>query len=95
MSGFRLSSVAESDIASIAEFIAADNLDAAISVIDRFTEAFELLATQPLIGEKCRGRLHHVRRFSVRSYLIFYQILNDEIVIARVLHGARDWEGLV
>jgi toxin ParE1/3/4 len=95
MSGFRLSSIAESDIASIAEYIAADNLNAAIRTIDRFTEAFELLATQPSLGEICRGRLQRVRRFSVGSYLIFYRMSDNEILIARVLHGARDWEGLI
>ena len=95
MSGFRLSSIAEGDVASIADYIAADNLDAAVRMIDRFTEAFELLAAQPSLGEVCRGRLQHVRRFSVGNYLIVYRMSDDEIVIARVLHGARDWEGLI
>ncbi len=40
-----LSSIAERDITRVVEYIARDNLDAALNLVDRFTQAFELLST--------------------------------------------------
>lgn len=92
---YRLSLVAETDVESIIRYIAADNLTAAVRMIDRFTEAFELLAGQHELGERCSGRTSNLRRFTVGSYLVFYQVLDEEIVVARVIHGARQWEHLI
>jgi toxin ParE1/3/4 len=94
-SRYRLSSVAETDIESIVRYIAADNLTAAVRMIDRFTEAFELLASHRELGERCSGRATNLRRFTVGSYLVFYQTFDEEIVVARVVHGARQWEHLI
>jgi plasmid stabilization system protein ParE len=49
---YRLSSPAEQDIAAILEYIAKRNLDAALALVDRFTELFELIAAQPELGEQ-------------------------------------------
>jgi toxin ParE1/3/4 len=92
---YRLSSIAEVDVASIVQYIARENLGASLRLVDRFTETFALLASQPELGESCAGRTTSLRRFSVGNYLVFYQSLDDEIVIARVLHGARQWEHLI
>jgi toxin ParE1/3/4 len=93
--GYRLSSIAEVDVASIVQYIARDNIEASLRLVDRFTETFALLASQPDLGESCSGRTINLRRFSIGSYLVFYLSMDDEIVIARVLHGARQWEHLI
>ncbi len=92
---YRLSSIAEDDVASIARYIAADNLDAALRMIDRFTMIFSELAAEPDLGERYEGRGQLLRRYSVGNYLVFYQTFANEIVVARVLHGARQWEHLI
>ena len=74
--------------------------EASASVALRFTDALEesylLLQSQPEIGRlyapenpELQGiRSWHVHRFE--RYLIFYQVLDDAVRIARVLHGSRD-----
>jgi plasmid stabilization system protein ParE len=86
---YRLSSVAESDISRTVEYISQDNLDAALNLIDRFTQAFKLLSTNPELGEKCLHSDLSLRRFVVEKYLVTYQITSEEIIIIRVTHGAQ------
>lgn len=38
---------------------------------------------------------HGIRRRPQASYLIFYRIEDDRVVIIRILHGARDYEALL
>jgi toxin ParE1/3/4 len=93
--GYRLSSLAETDVASIVEYIAAYNLDAALRFVDRLTDPFGLLAVQPELGEIYGEPERRVRRMVVDSYIVFYQHLDEEVLIVRVLHGARQWEKLI
>jgi len=44
--------LAETDVLDIWSYIARDNLEAADRMIDRFTEAYELLARNPNSGER-------------------------------------------
>jgi plasmid stabilization system protein ParE len=50
MGRYFLSSVAEADMLAIWEYIAQDNIAAADRVIDRFTVAFERIASFPEAG---------------------------------------------
>jgi plasmid stabilization system protein ParE len=86
---YRLSSIAENDISRIIEHIAQNNLDAALNLIDRFTQAFILLSTNPELGEKCPHLDLSLRQFVVEKYLVTYQITPEEIIIIRVTHGAQ------
>ncbi len=92
---YRLSSPAEQDIAAILEYIAKRNLDAALELVDQFTELFELIAAQPELGERYGDPGGQMRRTSLGNYVIIYQLLPEEMVILRVLHGAQDWQSLL
>jgi plasmid stabilization system protein ParE len=35
------------------------------------------------------------RKLVHRDHLIFYRVLADRVEISHVLHGARDWAGLL
>lgn len=58
------------------------------------------IVRRPKAGSPCRFRAHElrdVRRATIRGFpkhLIFYQFQEAEILILRVVHGARDLEGL-
>ncbi len=82
------------DLDGIWDYIAGDNADAADRMIDVLNERLELLSNNPEIGE-LQPKLANgtYRRFTCRNYVIYYRPIEDGIVLARVLHGARDCEG--
>jgi toxin ParE1/3/4 len=60
-------------------------------VAQRILQAVELLAEQPGMGRV--GRVPDTREFVITGtpYIAAYQVLEDTLVILRVLHGARQW----
>ena len=92
---------ARRDIAEIAEYVAAENLEASDRFINGVFRSFQLLASMPQMGsarrfrrEGLKGlRLWRVPRFP--KYLIVYRPQKDGIEIIRVLHGARNIERLL
>lgn len=79
--------------------------NAGLHVADRFLTSAEIsfndLAGQPMIGVPLTLRppeLAGLRKWRVKdfdNYLIFYLPRHDGVSILRVLHGARDWWGLL
>jgi plasmid stabilization system protein ParE len=88
---YRLTERAEADVDAITDFIAADNIDAAVKVLLALEEAFVLLASRPGIGH-ARADLtdRPVKFWNVYSCLVVYDPASDPITIIAVLHGARD-----
>jgi toxin ParE1/3/4 len=84
------------DLDEIWGHIALDNIIAADHLLDELNERFRLLARNPEIGELqpllADGTY---RRFTHRNYVIYYHLVEDGIVLVRVLHGARDHERLL
>ena len=77
------------------EHIAIDNISAADQVIDRFTAAFERIASFPESGAPFDHPRGMFRIVVVTPYLIFYRTIGNEVDIVRVLHSARRWEELL
>ncbi|HEY2760724.1 MAG TPA: type II toxin-antitoxin system RelE/ParE family toxin [Pirellulales bacterium] len=89
------SNPAENDLFSIAEYIARDNPSAAAQWLDEIEKKFNLLATQPLMGEAVDQIRKGLRRFTHGAYLIFYEPLPNGIALIRILHGARQIDNLL
>ncbi len=87
---------ARKDLAELLDYIAADSVDAALRVHDRFVEIFELLAEHPDAGHY-RDDLtsRPVRFFPVYSYLVVYSDGSAPLEIVRVLGGAQDVESIL
>ena len=87
---------AREDLAELLDYIAADSVDAALKVHDRFVEIFELLAEHHDAGH-FRDDLtsRAVRFFPVYSYLVVYSDGSHPLEIVRVLGGAQDVESLL
>ena len=85
---------AEADLAQIADFIAADNIDAAVRWADEIDQSLRLLAKNPLLGEDSSRLLLGSRRHTFGRFLIFYRTTADGIIVLRVLHGSRDIDNL-
>lgn len=80
------------DIDSIWDYIAIDNHhpDAADRLIDEIDEALQLLAVQPRMGEEVERLRPHTRRHIVhKHFLLFYDAVDEDIRLLRVLHAAR------
>ena len=71
--------------------IAEDDVAAAIRVKDRIADTTKMLVSYPSIGRS--GRLDGTRELVIPHlpYLIIYRASSAQVVILRVLHGARDW----
>jgi toxin ParE1/3/4 len=84
------------DLDGIWDYIARDNPAAADRILDELNARFALVAENPDLGE-LQPKLADgtYRRFTCRNYVIYYRPLDDGIVLVRVLHGARDHEGLL
>ena len=94
MARVQKSSRAESDLATIADYIAADNLDAALQWSDDIHRLFQLLARNSLLGEDASSLQPGTRRQIFGNYLVFYRSTEAGIVIVRVLHGSRKIDNL-
>lgn len=89
MSGYRLTAAANADLADIAQTIRRASAPAADRLLDRFEAGFDLLTSQPQIGRTCDDLPPGGRLLIVGNYLVFYLVQDEEVLIVRILHGAR------
>jgi len=54
-------------------------------------ETFDLLAANPEMAPERKGALRKIRLKPCKSHHIAYVIVEDDIVILRVLHHLQDW----
>ncbi len=97
MARYALAEAAEQDILEIGQYIATDRIELAAKVIDDFERAMSHLAEHPMLGHR-RPDLtanESYRFWSVRSYLIVYNVDLKPIRIARVIRAARDASALL
>lgn len=91
----RLSLRAEQDLEHIADWIGEDNPSRAVSFFTELRDACLGLAgtarAYPVIR---RFPGFELRRRAYKGYLILYQV-TDVVDVLRVLHGARDIDGLL
>ena len=90
MAKLRFTAQAERDLHEIGDFIAQDNPAIAAHFISALEERCRLLAAHPQMG-RVRDELgSELRSVAHGRYVIFYRVVQDEVAIIRVLHGARD-----
>ena len=88
--GVKTAPLAEADLDDIWLAIATDSVVRADKFVDALAERFVLLASSPRAGRARPEMAEGVRSFVFRKYVIFYSLLDDSVIIERVLHGARD-----
>jgi toxin ParE1/3/4 len=92
---------ADRDLDEHAAFIARDNLEAGRRFYDAAAQAFEQLAMMPEMGSPRIFRnpvLAGIRLWRIPGYehhLIFYRPIQNGIEVIRVLHSARDIDGIL
>ena len=98
MTGYLVSPQARQDLFEITDYIADDNLDAALRLRDRLFAAFDRLAKRPGLGHVRTDLVpaaFGVRFWPVASYLVIYRPSEPIIEIVRVLSGYRDVAALL
>jgi len=78
---YRISKRANADIEAICDYIAENNPDAADQFEDR-------IHTRPDVKDK-----RYLFR-AVGNYIVAYRLEQNELVVVRVVHGARDFRKL-
>jgi len=90
MTPYTLAPLAQADLDEIWLFIAKDSVSAADRLLATFRQKFDLLARQPLLGQRRDDLYPNLRAFVAGSYVIYYEPMGKRIRVARVLHGSRD-----
>ncbi|MEQ1603342.1 MAG: type II toxin-antitoxin system RelE/ParE family toxin [Pyrinomonadaceae bacterium] len=83
---------ADKDIDEIVDYIAGRNVVAAISLDRSFYDVFEMFADNPEAGRERRELREDLRSFPCGSYIILYRLWAGNVMILRIVHGARDLE---
>lgn len=91
---YRVLPHASRDLDAIADHIVGDNPVRAISFVDELWARFRQIAERPLSFPARPDFGPGVRSALYGNYVIIFLIENEEVVIARVVHGARDIESL-
>jgi toxin ParE1/3/4 len=79
------------DVASILDYVAEHDAQAAQRVVRRIFMAVETLRGSPEVGRP--GRVLGTRELVITStpYVVPYRVLREGLQILRIYHGARRW----
>lgn len=82
---------ARRDLMGIVRYVAEDDVDAALRLRDTVRGQTALLADMPDMGRP--GRVPGTRELVIAGtrYIVGYTVIRGEVVVLRVLHGARQW----
>ncbi|TAN49353.1 MAG: type II toxin-antitoxin system RelE/ParE family toxin [Methylococcaceae bacterium] len=92
----RVRPLADIEMDAHADYIARDNLGAALRFLDAAQAAFDQISDHPSIGSRRYAYsplLEDLRVWAVpdfENYLVFYLERSDHVDVLRILHAARD-----
>lgn len=91
MNHYNLSNIAENDIDEIISYIAKENPEASLKLLDSMYEAMDKIAENPMLGHRREDLTNQNVRFWPFKwhYLIIYTETSP-VEIVRVLSGYRD-----
>ena len=87
--------LARADLLDIWNYVADDSPANADRLLDTINKQCQMLARFPQMGRARNELCASLRSFPVGNYVIFYREVSKGIEIIRVLHGARDIEGII
>lgn len=91
MADYRLTLLAESDLAGIADHtIETLGIEQARRYRDGLEACFGRLADNPRLGRNAENLAPNLRRFEHRSHVVFYVECDNDVVIVRILHASMD-----
>lgn len=88
---YRLTDDSIYDLENIFEYTVYEfNYDQAIKYLDSFDAILENLSANPNLGRLRNEIRNELRSITHSKHVIFYRIIENEIIILRILHGSRD-----
>ena len=81
---------ASHDLRDIHDFIARDNVEAALRFVQRLEQRCKDIANMPGIGRRRDELASGLRNIVEGEYLIFYRVSGDDVIIQRVIQGSRN-----
>jgi toxin ParE1/3/4 len=92
----RITPPAKTDLFEIGAWIERDNPRRAITLVEELYQACLGLGTMPRAYPLvAKHEDSGVRRRRYKRYLIFYFILDGQVEVLRILHGARNYEAIL
>lgn len=94
----RIMQIARDDIGEIYFYIATDSPKSALAVTDKILDKIDTLAELPLLGKIVPDNelaKREYRMLTSDNNIIFYKAVDDEVIVYRVLHGMRDYPGIL
>lgn len=86
----RFTPLAEQDLESIADYVATDNPRRAITFVQALRQHCQRILLNPP-GYRLRPELGDaIRSFAHGNYVIFFEATATDVLVVRILHGARD-----
>jgi len=85
---------AEADLDEIWLYIARDNINNADNLLEKIEQRCQSLSDFPLMGVSREALRPSLRSLSVGNYIIFYEMIDDGIMVVRVLQGMMDIEAI-
>jgi toxin ParE1/3/4 len=76
------------------DYLSQFNLDAADQTVEAIADTYLTLFDMPMLGRSRDELLPGLRSLVVKKYVVFYRIEGDVLIIARIIHGARDLEAI-
>lgn len=92
MLNLKASVEALNDLMTIWAYIAEDSPINADRFYDKLTLKFEWFCEFSEAGTACDELMKGLRLFPVDRYVIYYFVLDHDLIIVRVLHGSRNMQ---
>ena len=88
---------AEFDLEDIADFIAKDSKNRALSYLSKMQELIELISQNPNLGIACSSKNIKLkcRILIFEAYLIFYKVIEKSVLIIRILHSSVNYKKIL
>ena len=90
--------IAREDIGEIFYYIAEESSKSALEMTDKIINQIDTLAELPFIGKIVPDNelaKQEYRMLIIDSYIAFYKVIDDEVVVYRVLDGMQDYPDLL
>lgn len=77
------------DLAALHEYIALDNVDAAIATTETMVNGIQTLARHPEMGRK--GRISGTCELVFAPFIAVYRVRRERVELVAIIHGSRKW----
>ncbi|MDZ8105598.1 MAG: type II toxin-antitoxin system RelE/ParE family toxin [Nostoc sp. DedQUE12a] len=94
MSSSTISQTASRDLVEILDYFANINIEAGERFIQEFENKCKNIVNFPNMGRSYEYIAPFLRGIPIDGHIIFYQVIDEEITIVRVVSGKRDLKTL-